>query len=263
MKIGLIIPCFNFEHKILDTLARIQRWHTDKKISLLVCVVDDGSTDSTAAVVEQYQREHSHWLNFLKLPRNQGKGAAVKKGYLFLANHGVDKILFTDCDLHYGIEILDRLIAELDAVDVVIADRSWSASSDHQAISRQASSYIFNRLTGLFTGVIFRDSQAGLKGFRAKECLPMFELAKITGFAFDVEILSMALFFRFRIKQVPVSFHQPREDIPESSVKLIRHSLLMVLELLKINLNWRRNVYRSPQLEAKVEKEIYVIRDGT
>lgn len=263
MKIGLIIPCYNYEHKILDSLERINAWRTKSTVSLLVCVVDDGSTDGTAQLVENYQQQNSTWLNFLKLPRNQGKGAAVKKGFQFLANHGVEKILFTDCDLHYGVDIFGRFLTALDQADVVIADRSWSASSDHQAISRRASSYIFNRLTGLFTGVIFRDSQAGMKGFRAKECLPLFELSKVAGFAFDVEILSMALFFRFRIQQVPISFQKAREEVPESSVKLLRHSLAMIVELLKINLNWRRNVYRSPSLESKVEKEIYVINDGS
>ncbi|MCO5144099.1 MAG: glycosyltransferase [Oligoflexia bacterium] len=258
MKIGIIIPCYNFSHQIEKTFERITNWKNSSSHEVSLCFVDDGSSDQTFEKISQFAKTNEDWVFALKAEKNMGKGHSIKLGFRALENK-VEKVLFTDCDLHYGTQIFNRFIDELEEYEIVIADRSWTASSTHQAISRKTSSYVFNRLTGLLTGVIFRDSQAGMKGFQVNSCRSLFKLSKINGFAFDVEILSIALSYRYKIKQIPVKFDK-NEDLPQtSSIKLIRDSIKMVFELARINYYARFSFYHSDELEQKVDKEIFKV----
>lgn len=259
-KYVLLIPAYNYGHSLPNTLAALKEWHSGPGKEFHVCVIDDGSNDNTHEILEEFIGANKEWFQSLRLAHNQGKGAAIKKGFQLYATR-TEYIFFTDCDLHYGLPILtDRFVPLLAANDVVIADRSWVASSNHEAVSRQLSSYIFNRLTGLFTGVNLRDSQAGCKGFSAKACAPIFDLIKTEGFSFDVEVLSMALFYRLRIAQVPVRFEQEYDFPEESSVKLFRTAMEMIWELIRINLRWKRGYYKNTILEERINETIYTIK---
>lgn len=261
MTCGLIIPCYNFADGLERTLRRVDAWHETGGKDFHVLFVDDGSTDATHRMLVEFQRARESWLQVRRNPRNLGKGASIRAGFQQLGAF-CDRIFFTDCDLHYGLSILnERMAPLLEHNDIVIADRSWVASSNHEAVSRQMSSYIFNRLMGLFTGVTLRDSQAGCKGFRTRECAPLFELMRIEGFAFDVEILSIALFYRLRIAQVPVRFENEHQFPGDSSVKLLRTSLKMFQDLVRINLRWKRGHYRHPEMGTRIDAQVYLVRD--
>ncbi len=259
MKPVLLIPVYNYANFLPETLEKILQWQSKTKQQFQVCVIDDGSKDATPEILDNFCAEHKEWFHFLRLPANQGKGAALKKGFqLYLQKS--DYIFFTDCDLHYGLSIIqERMLPALEKNDIVIADRSWVASSNHEAISRRLSSYIFNRLMGQFTGVTLRDSQAGCKGFRSQVCAPIFDLMKTKGFAFDVEILSIAMFYRMKIMQIPVRFIREHQFPEESSIKLIRSSLQMIFDLLRINLRWKRGYYKSDALEKRIDDQVYTI----
>lgn len=260
MKNALLIPCYNYANNLAQTLQKIKFWNEALHEHFQVCVIDDGSTDNTAAILEEFLATNYTWFQFLRLPHNLGKGAAIQKGMqLFIKKS--DHIFFTDCDLHYGLPIIhERLLPLLQENDIVIADRSWVASSNHEAISRRLSSYIFNRLMGQFTGVTLRDSQAGCKGFKTSSCMPIFEMMKIKGFAFDVEILSIAMFYRLRIAQVPVRFENEHQFPEESSIKILRSSFTMMLDLIRINLRWKRGKYKNSLLEKRIDDQIYTIK---
>ena len=195
----------------------------------------------------------------MRLGFNQGKGAAIKKGFELFATEA-EFIFFTDCDLHYGLSILTEVFMPLlEHNDIVIADRSWLKSGNHDAVLRRMSSYIFNRTMSILTGVTYRDSQAGCKGFRTTACAPMFELLRTNGFAFDVEVLSIAEFYRFRIAQLPV---RKVDHLPEgTSIRFTRHLLPTVLELVRINLRWKRGYYKHPLLEKRIDDMVFVIDD--
>ena len=108
----------------------------------------------------------------------------------------------------------------------------------------------------------FKDTQAGLKGFKVKPCIPLFSLLRLQGFALDVEILSLANFYRFRIAQLPISIDDP-ETIPKhSTINLLKAPWIMLYDLFQINRNWKRGNYEHPVLRQRVSAKVYRIQQG-
>jgi len=261
MKAVLLIPCFNFERGVPSMLDQVSRWHGAAGHDFLVCTIDDGSTDRTADLLQRFASEQRSWFRCIRLGINQGKGEAIKKGFELFASEA-EFIFFTDCDLHYGLPILTEVFMPLlERNDIVIADRSWVGSSNHDAASRRLSSYVFNRVMSILTGVTYRDSQAGCKGFRSSACAPIFELLRTKGFAFDVEILSLARFYRFRIAQVPVRFRSTQSPPEWTSIRLLRAAVPTLLDLFRINVRWKRGCYKHPLLEKRIDDAVYLIED--
>jgi len=258
VKRALIIPFYNFEMGATQSLERVSRWVKMQGEATAIYLVDDGSTDGTAQILRTFEREKGFVL--VKGFEGSGKGAAVRAGFLRAADDGCEQIVFTDCDLHYGLEIIsEKIFPALELSDVVIVDRAWAARGQHPSWIRQISSGIFNRLVAILTGVAFKDTQAGLKGFRASPCLAIFRLLTIEGFTFDVEILSIALFYRFRVHQIPIIFSAGYEQPGASTVNLLKSSLDMFFDLLRVNINWKRGNYDDPILEKRVDQETYRI----
>jgi dolichyl-phosphate beta-glucosyltransferase len=260
VKLSLVIPTFQFRHQISNTLEQIRKWVAEQtQAEINVVLVDDGSQDGTPDHISSWiQQNRLNW-SLIRLETNQGKGAAVRRGILAAYSHEPDFIVFTDCDLYYGLKIIfDRMIPSLVGADISIVDRSWNRAQLKPSWSRYFASEVFARLLSILTGVSYRDTQAGMKAFRAQACRPIFESLTLDGFAFDVEILSLAIHYRFFIKAIPVAF-QNLPDSSSSTVSLIRSSLNMFWDLIRINLNWHRGRYQSRALLDRVEKERYLI----
>jgi glycosyltransferase involved in cell wall biosynthesis len=95
IKVSVVIPAFNEEATIIGVLERVKAQKVDD-VEFEVVVIDDGSRDGTVKQLEQHPHLYSQ---FVKLPQNQGKGAAVKAG---LKSATGDFILFQDADLEYN-----------------------------------------------------------------------------------------------------------------------------------------------------------------
>ncbi len=257
--LALVVPVYNFENHISLTFNKIKDWRArHSNLSIKVIFVDDGSKDQTVQILEKLKTGCDEWCEILACQKNAGKGAAVRAGVQVAYRFQSKTIFFTDCDLHYGLDIIvERLVQELDHSDIVIVDRSWTMHSHHHHFLRKLATSIFKRVVSILTGVNYLDTQAGLKGFRAAQCKPIFEVLTLNGFSFDVELLSVALYFRFQIKQVPVEFDRSHSFPNYSSVQLLSHSLAMIGEVIKINLNWKNGRYLSEGLLKPVNETIY------
>lgn len=263
MKCALVIPCYNFASGLPLTFARLKAWRMkDAGNEWKVIFVDDGSSDNTLEVLRRLAAEGAGWCDYIALEKNSGKGAAVREGLKKSVRDGAEIAFFTDCDLHYGLTIItERMLPELAHADVVIVDRTWDESSRHPSLRRRFASWLFSRFVGTLTGLTYLDSQAGLKGFRLSACKDIFPLLRIESFAFDVEILSIALYHRLRVHQVPVRFNQDHGFPAQSTIKLVRTSLKMFADLFRVNLNWKRGFYDSPAMHESVDRIVYTIRD--
>lgn len=256
---ALVIPFYNYEAKAIETLTRVKEWREKNRISCQVVCVDDCSKDGTPALLDRFMAAHSEWCRLVRLPENHGKGGAVRAGFK-VAKDLSEIVVFTDCDLHYGLNVInERVVPLLDQNDVVILERSWVASAKHQSWTRRLASDIFNRAAIVFTGVFYRDTQAGLKGFRSASCAALFDALRIERFAFDVEVLSLAIFYRYRIAQVPIQFADGYAFPQSSTVNLFRTWLPMCIEVLKINLNWKLKRYHKRALLDRIDQAIYTI----
>lgn len=201
--LSLVIPAFNEEKRLPVSLARIADWLGSRTpaISAEVLVVDDGSSDRTAAVAEKTAAGLGLAFRVVRLPENRGKGAAVRAGVLEAQGAHV---LVTDADLSTPIEEADKLLAA--GAPVAIGSRGVDATlvKQRQSLFRVASGRLFNLLVRVLVVSGIRDTQCGFKLFRADAAREVFSRAVVDRFAFDVEALLLARRLGFAIAEVPV-----------------------------------------------------------
>jgi glycosyltransferase involved in cell wall biosynthesis len=203
--LSVVIPAFNEESRLPKTLDRILEWLPGQGMKFHeIVVVDDGSRDGTAGVVEKYAHPPSP-IRLLRNPGNRGKGYAVRHGML---DAGGEWVLYTDADLSTPIEEVQKLQAAAAEKAAVVAigsravDRSLVAV--HQSAFREYSGRFFNIVMRTLTGLPFRDTQCGFKLYRADAAKEIFSRQEQDGFSFDVEDLVIAQKLGLRAIEVPV-----------------------------------------------------------
>lgn len=231
---SIVIPAYNesarIERALTEVLACVSRmgWAAE------VIVVNDGSTDSTAAVVTAFMEEDPR-LRLLENPGNCGKGFSVKHGLLQAVG---DIVMFTDADLSAPIQEAERLFAAIKGtegrggVDIAIGSR-WLDSgrqTKHQPLYRQFFGRCFNAITRLVMGLPFADTQCGFKAFRRSAAQTVFQLQRIERWGFDPEILFIALKRGYSVREVPVTWgHDER-----SRISYLKDGIKMLEEILYI-----------------------------
>ncbi len=204
--LSIVIPAYNEESRLPSTLDAILGYirRSPYADSAELLVVDDGSSDGTAALVEQYRARFPRVI-LLRNPGNRGKGYSVRHGMLKASGQWR---LFTDADLSAPIEELDSLlrVASEKNADVVIGSRALDRSliSVRQSWFREYSGRLFNVFMRTVTGLPFSDTQCGFKLFTAESAESIFPLQRLDGFSFDVEDLVIARALGFQIIETPV-----------------------------------------------------------
>lgn len=204
MHLSIIIPAYNEEKRIGETLLAIHEYLNKQNFSYEVIVVNDGSTDRTNKIVKAFSSKLPK-LKLIGYPDNQGKGYAVRQG--MLAAKG-DVRLFMDADNATSIQQLDKLTLFSDNYDVVISSRRLPESRTLIIRShvRELLSRIFTLVTRLLVPAGVSDTQNGFKLFTAKAADALFGRQTINGWAFDVEILVLVRKLGFKVKEVPVDW---------------------------------------------------------
>jgi glycosyltransferase involved in cell wall biosynthesis len=157
--VSVIIPAYNEEKRLAPTLARIEEYLASRPYSAEIIVVDDGSRDSTAQVVENFRAQSSR-VRLISNGGNRGKGYSVKHGMLEARGNIA---LFTDADLSTPIEEADKLLAALKNYDVAIGSRALDRGliDVHQSGLRELAGKSFNWAVRGFMGLPFADTQCG------------------------------------------------------------------------------------------------------
>ena len=208
-----------------------------------ILVVDDGSTDATASVVETLASSAQE-IQLLRAPLRRGKGAAVRRGM----QAAVGRLqLFADADGATPIQELARLEqAVANGADVAIGSRALA--SQLPGYANQARWYR-TILSTLFKSVVqqsslrgITDTQCGFKLFRQAVAADLFGVSSINGYGFDLELLYVAQQRGYRIAEIPVNWsHQPN-----SKFHVFRDGLAMLRELALIRRNGTKGYYASP-----------------
>ncbi len=234
----MIIPAYNEESRLPGYLEEVLAYLGRQAPSSEVIVVDDGSSDNTAALVERFSAAEPR-VRLIRLPRNRGKGFAVKTG--MLAARGALR-LFTDADGATPIGELERLRKAVEVgADVAVASRAMRDDSRNVAtrLHRKVMGTVFNWIVRTFAVRGINDTQCGFKLFTADAAATAFPLQSISGFGFDVEVLYICVKKGFRIKEVPVNW----SDVKGSKVRLVRDSVRMFRDILTVRRNDRRGLY--------------------
>ncbi len=230
MSLSIVIPAYQEQHRLGPTLAKIVAWAATREHDVEVIVVDDGSTDRTAAVAEAFGPP----VQVLRLECNRGKGAAIRAG---VAATSGERVLLCDADLSTPIEELAVLEDELGrGADVVLGSRSVAGAKVQvaQAWYRERLGRGFNLLLHLLGFGGFRDTQCGFKLLRGDAARALFPAVELDGFAFDVELVDLALRRGLTVREVGVVW----VNSADSRVDPLRDSMRMLRDVLR--LRWRR-----------------------
>jgi glycosyltransferase involved in cell wall biosynthesis len=242
-----VIPAYNEAGRIRGSLERLVAWLMEPgggaPGSAEIVVVDDGSSDATAATVDEAARAlppGAPALHLLRSGVNRGKGYSIKHGVLLATG---DVLLLSDADFSTPIEELPRLLEPVTAgaCDIAIGSRGLAESDIevHQPLWREAMGRTFNRIVRALTRLPYRDTQCGFKVMRRAAVLPLFRAARVERFAYDVEILYLARKARVAVREIPVRWRDARG----SKVHAWRDSLDMLKDVLRIVWRDRRGGY--------------------
>jgi glycosyltransferase involved in cell wall biosynthesis len=193
----VVVPCFNEEATIATTLKRVlDSPHTGE-----VLVVDDGSSDGSAEVVERVDDPR---VRLLRQPRNQGKGAALRRGF---AEATKPYVLVQDADLEYDPADYPALLAPLLAgdADVVFGSR-FMGGRPHRVLYfwHSLGNRFLTLASNAFTNLNLTDMETGYKVFR-REVIQSFELEE-DRFGIEPEMTARCAAGGWRIYEVGISY---------------------------------------------------------
>lgn len=192
-QLSIVIPAMNEERRLPRTLRRVVAYLRELPQSWEVIVVDDGSRDRTAEVVEELARElEEPRLSVLKLLKNQGKGGAQREG---VARSRGERVLLMDADLATPIEELEPLWKAIDrGADIAIGSRALPTSNitRPQSLPRVLLGSAGNWWIRFFAVSGIHDTQCGFKLFRGDLARKLFAVGRENRFAIDIELLCLA-----------------------------------------------------------------------
>jgi glycosyltransferase involved in cell wall biosynthesis len=200
-QLSIIVPAFNEEKTILNVLEALE-----KALSLPheVIVVDDGSADGTAAIVEKYAAKHSS-VRLIRQPQNRGKTAALVTGF---AESRGGIVIVQDADLEYDPAEIPDVIAPIlsNKADVVYGSRFLIRRATRVLYYRH---FLANRfltgLSNLLTDINFSDVETCYKAFRGEIIRSM--IITSTRFGFEVEVTAKIAKLGCRTYEVPISYY--------------------------------------------------------
>ena len=250
MEYSIVIPAYNEADKISSSLTQIVTFMKSFSESFEVIVVDDGSRDSTAQIVDDYIKSNAD-VKLVKNP-HRGKGFAVYTGIMEAKG---DLIYTADADLSAPISELKKLTVWVkdQNFDISIASREGLGA---QRVNEPLYRHIMGRGFNIFVQAValpgISDSQCGFKLFKGSVAKDIFSRLRIYGDkvrdtdkpyfgAWDVEVLYIAKKLGYTVKQVPVVWTYVRT----TRLSPIRDSIKMAVDVLKIRLNDIKGQYNT------------------
>lgn len=244
MILSVIIPAYNESKRIPKTLRDVADFLRTNQILFEIIVVLNNCSDNTEEVVKKIQTDEIPEIKIVTLPsvgiKGNTKGLAISAG--MKAANG-DLVVFIDADNATSFSvILEFISCAQNGYDVVIASRYINGAKiiKRQPYSRIALSRIGNLIIRVFLLPSIYDTQCGFKLFTRRAAREIFSRTTIVGWGIDLEILALAKYLGFNIKEFPVTW----ESQDESTVR--SYALFYTLkELFKIRKNIKNKFYQK------------------
>ncbi len=234
--LSLIFPVHNEENRLPHTLEIVDAYLKQQSYQAEVLVVENGSTDRTLALAQEFAAR----LPYLKVfhEDGRGKGLAVQRGMREAT--GAYR-MFLDVDLSMPIDQVNRFIPPaLPDMEIAIASREGKGAVRYDEPSyRHWVGRGFNRLVRILALPSLQDLQCGFKCFRGDVADAIFPLQTIMGWTFDVEVLFIARQHGYKVIEIPIPWYYN----PNSKVRIWNDSLQMGRDLLAIRRNGRKGLY--------------------
>jgi len=235
MKLSIVIPVYNEEYRIKDTLYDIFDYlknnNLEKESEILL--VNDGSVDNSVGLIYKIQKDIPQ-IKLINNQVNQGKGAVVRQGILESTG---DWILFMDADNSTNIKELDKFLKYQDSYDVIIGSRDLPESQ--VVVSQSIIKRILGDLGNLWIQVLLiggiRDTQCGFKFFRKDVAYQVFKILSMKKWSFDIEVLALAKHYKYQIKEVAIEWkNDERSNVKWNDyIQVLIDTLVIKVRLLK------------------------------
>jgi glycosyltransferase involved in cell wall biosynthesis len=238
--LSVVVPAYNEETRLVGTLTELMAHLDASSVKYEVIVVDDGSSDGTAAVVQRLSAAFPR-LSLIDA-EHHGKGHAVRTGVL--AARG-SRIVFCDADLPVPPADVMRVAECLQDCPIVVGSREGPrATRLGEPHLRHFMGRVFNAVVRAVAVPGIQDTQCGVKGFTAESARAVFSRQTIDGFGFDVEVLYIAKRCGYEIAEVPVTWSYRAL----SRVDPVADSLRMLRDVVRVRLQDLRGRYDWPAL---------------
>ena len=249
--LSVVLPSYRHAALALDSAQELARYLDGTDLTWEIILVDDGGDDFPHEAADGPRGRGC--LSLIRLPENRGKGAAVRAGMLAAAGRCR---VYTDADLPFQLSLFPLTVEYVlgRRFHMVVGDRTLPGSRYHLKVARtrRLASFAFSRFANHLVTGGFYDTQCGFKGFRSDVAEAIFSRSIIERFAFDVEILYLALKYRLDIKRVPVVLR--RNDT--SSVRLARDSSRMIGDVLRIKLHQMAGHYAIEEMRDLLSQDV-------
>ena len=235
--LSVVIPAYNEEHRLAGTLRACIAYLEKQDYTSEIILADDGSRDATVDIAHSFD---SSWpsLRVLRLPKNQGKGAALRTGCL--AAEG-ERVMFMDADHSTKIDEIEGFLPHLDqGYDMVVGVRTFQEGESRLRRIVGLGFLIFAHLFVFRKSVV--DSQCGFKCFTRETAQQIFSRCRTNGGTIDVEIFYLAHKLDLGIYFVPVHW----SNAPGSTIKIWKCILQDPVDMLRIRLRDLLGRYDRP-----------------
>jgi len=244
----VIIPTYNEKENIEDLLRVV--FSLERTFHVLV--IDDGSPDGTADIVERMQLEYREELHMIKREGKQGLGTAYIRGFKYAIQKRYDYIFEMDADFSHNPHDLVRLYdaCAKDGHDLAIGSRYVNGVNVvNWPMGRVLMSYFASKYVQLVTGMPFHDATAGFKCYR-REVLETINLDKVrfVGYPFQIEMKFTAWKMGFKIKEVPIVFTNRVLGESKMSTRILNEAVFGIIKM-KIR-SWFKD-HKNPSLAGR------------
>ena len=239
MRLSVIVPAYNEGATIKQNLLEIKKALKPYVDSFEILAVDDGSSDNTKEQILEAASTDPE-IVYAGYEKNRGKGGAIKHG---VSEARGDVIGFIDADLDISPDHLVRYLEHMEQTgcDVVIGSKMHKESKlDYPPLRKFVSLCYYIGLKILF-GMNIKDTQTGVKLYKASLIKKVAPLLKVKGYAFDIEVLALCAHEGARIDPMPV------EIVFKRNASFGRISLGDIFKMLfdTIGIWWNLNIRRS------------------
>jgi glycosyltransferase involved in cell wall biosynthesis len=208
--VTFVIPAYNEEAAIPVVLQALQRVAKEEGLQAECIVVDDGSTDQTAAVAA------SHGARVISVPMNVGYGAALRRGIEAAAH---SRIVTADADGSYPLEYTPELLRRLERFDLVIGRRT--GTTYYRSLLTYPFRLVYLLLVWFVVGRRVPDPNSGFRAFR-REAVEEFLPVMCNGFSFSTSMTTLFILASLTVDYVPIPYHR---RIGKSKIRFVRDML--------------------------------------
>ncbi len=217
--VSLVLPAFNEEKAIADSLDRIISFMRDNFEDYEIIVVNDASTDNTAGEVSKFSE-----VKLVSHPYNKGNGSAVRTG---IRNAQKEFVVMMDADGQHDIADIEKIAELLGMYDCVVGARTESSEG---SFHRNIANIFYNKLASYVTNVRIEDLTSGYRGFKTsviKKFLYMFP----NGFSYPTTSTLAIIKAGYNLKYYPI---HTKKRIGKSKIRIFRDGFRFLLIIIKI-----------------------------